>query len=301
MPEAAEHRARGRLQEVVAGQLLRLCAAVTVIVGLGILALLLRGAGSFFGEVGVGEFLFTTRWSPLIEPRSFGVLPLLWGTGMVVVGATALALPLGLASAIYLSEYAAAGRRALIKPALEILAGIPTVVYGYFALTVLTPLLQWLLPGTQVFNAASASIVVGMMTLPMVASLCDDALQNVPDGLREAALALGATRREVALQVVLPAARRGTVAAFVLAVSRAIGETMAVAMAAGAQPNMSLNPLEAHQTMTAFVVGIGFSDAGAGSTAYKSLYAVALTLFVMTLGMNILSQYIMRRYREVYE
>jgi phosphate transport system permease protein len=236
-----------------------------------------------------------------LEPKSFGILPLLNGTLLIVFGSALLAIPVGLASAVYLSEYATPRTRGFFKPILEILAGIPTVVYGYFALTFITPLLQSVFPGTQVFNAASASIVVGVMILPMVASLCDDALRAVPLSLREGAYALGATSFETSARVVVPGALSGIVAAFVLAISRALGETMAVALAAGATPRITLNPLESIQTMTAYIVQVSLGDTPAGTIEYQTIFAVASMLFVITLLANLAANRIMRRFREVYE
>jgi len=278
-----------------------LAAFLSVITTIVIIIVLARGAWSFIAEVPLIDFLFGTRWTPLLEPRSFGVLPLVCGTFLIVVGAAVVALPLGLASAIYLSEYASDKARNIIKPVLEILAGIPTVVYGYFAISFITPLLQKMFPSTQVFNAASASIVVGIMVLPMVASLCDDALRAVPQNLRDSAYALGATPFEVNARIVLPAALSGVVAAFVLAASRAIGETMAVTLAAGATPNLTLNPLESIQTMTAYIVQVSLGDAPAGTVAYRTLFAVGALLFVITLGANLFSHHVLKRFREVYE
>ncbi len=262
---------------------------------------------AFFQDVSTVDFLTGTEWTPTFAEQHFGALPLIVGTLMIAAIAGLIGIPIGLACAIYLAEYAHPKTRAWMKPTLEILAGIPTVVYGYLALVLLTPYvlepISEALFGARVgvFNALSAGIVVGLMVVPMVASLSEDALRAVPRGLREAGYALGSTRFDVAVRVVLPAAFSGVVSSFLLAIARAIGETMAVAMAAGQSPSMSANVLEGHQTMTGFIVSISLSDAAAGTLEYKSLYAVALTLFCMTLAMNVLSQRIMRRYREVYE
>lgn len=237
----------------------------------------------------------------MLEPRSFGVLPLVGGTLLIVVGAALIAIPIGLASAIYLAEYSSDQVRSVVKPILEVLAGIPTVVYGYFALTFITPLLEIVLPSTKIFNAASGSIVVGIMVLPMVASLCDDALRAVPSSLRQAGYALGATQFEVILRVALPAALSGIMASFVLAASRAIGETMAVTLAAGATPNLTFNPLESIQTMTAYIVQVSLGDTPAGTVEYQTIFAVASLLFAMTLSLNIFAQKILNRFREVYD
>ncbi|MFQ6616864.1 MAG: phosphate ABC transporter permease subunit PstC [Fidelibacterota bacterium] len=281
--------------------LLFLCSLLSVVTTFTIVVVLAREAFSFFREVPILDFVLGTRWTPLLEPRSFGVLPLLSGTFLVVVGAAVIAVPVGLATAIFLSEYASRRIRSVIKPVLEVLAGIPTVVYGYFALTFVTPILRVVLPGTQVFNAASAAIVVGIMVLPMVASLCDDALRAVPGDLREGAYALGATHLEVTTRVVVPGALSGIIASFVLAVSRAIGETMAVTLAAGATPKLTLNPLESIQTMTAYIVQVSLGDTPAGTVEYQTIFAVAAMLFVITLTINVVANRILGKYREVYE
>ncbi len=281
--------------------LMLLCAFVSVLTTLGIILTLSAETWGFLRQVPLGEFLFGTRWSPLLAPRSYGVLPLVGGTFLIVLGSALIAIPVGLGSAIYLSEYASDRVRRIVKPVLEILAGIPTVVYGYFALTSVTPLLRLIIPDTQIFNAASAAIVVGIMILPLVASLCDDALAAVPNSLRQAGHALGATRLEVSTQIVVPGALSGILAAFVLAASRAFGETMAVTLAAGATPNLTWNPLESIQTMTAYIVQVSLGDTPAGGIEYQTIFAVGALLFVITLGMNVLSHRIMKRYREVYE
>ena len=289
------------MQEELIRLALFLCAFLSVLTTLSIIAILAWEAFSFFREVRVFDFILGTRWTPLLEPRSFGVLPLVAGTVLIVVGASLIAIPVGLATAIYLAEYASAPVRRVLKPALEVLAGIPTVVYGYFALTFVTPLIASVFPRTQIFNAASASIVVGIMVLPMTASLCDDALRAVPESLRQGAFALGATQFEVTLRVVLPAALSGVMASFVLAASRAIGETMAVTLAAGATPKMTLDPLQSIQTMTAYIVQVSLGDTPVGTVEYQTIFAVASLLFVITLGMNIIAHRVLARFREVYE
>lgn len=292
---------RVRWGEEILDKVFFLCAFVSVITTAAVIVILFQGAYSFFAEVPLTEYLFGTSWTPLLEPRSYGILPLLAGTLLIVIGSSLVALPVGVGAALYLSEYASTRTRNFVKPILEILAGIPTVVYGYFALTTITPLLQGVLPETRVFNAASAAIVVGIMVLPMVASLCDDALRAVPSSLREGAYSLGATSFEVNLRVVLPAALSGIFAAFVLAVSRAIGETMAVTLAAGATPALTLNPLESIQTMTAYLVQVSLGDTPSGTLTYKSLFAVAATLFTLTLMLNVLASKVMKRFHEEYE
>jgi len=300
LPDLSHKRLREWKEEAVRS-LLFLSASVSVVTTLGIVIVLFHEGASFFDEVGILEFLTGTRWTPLLEPRHFGVLPLICGTFLIVLGSAAIALPVGLASALYLSEYAGKRTRRIIKPILEVLAGVPTVVYGYFALTSITPLLRIVFPETQVFNAASASIVVGIMILPMVASLCDDALRAVPTALRQAAYALGATSLEVSTRVVVPSALSGIFAAFVLAVSRAIGETMAVTLAAGATPNLTANPLESIQTMTAYIVQVSLGDTPHGTVEYKTIFAVAALLFLITLSLNVVANRVLQRYREEYQ
>lgn len=281
--------------------LLVAASAVSILTTLGIVAVLLFESFGFFAEVPLAEFLGGTRWTPLFQDRHFGVLPLLTGSLLVAGGAALVALPIGLASAIWLSEYAPPRVRDAIKPVLEILAGVPTVVYGYFALLYVTPLLRSIWPSTDVFNALSASLVIGVMTIPMVSSLSEDAMSAVPRTLREGAYALGATRFEVATRTVVPAALSGIIASFILAISRAIGETMIVTIAAGASPRLTLNPLESVQTMTAYIAQTAMGELPHGSLEYRTIFAVGLTLFCITLLMNITSGIVLRRFREVYE
>lgn len=280
--------------------LLFMCALVSVLTTAGIIFTLLFETINFFTEVSVLEFITGTQWAPLFKPQHFGILPLVTGTLLITLIASLVAVPIGLASAIFLSEYAPDKVRRVIKPILEILAGIPTIVYGFFALTLVTPFIRFFIPQTDFFNALSAGIVVGIMIIPMVASLSEDAMRAVPRALREGALALGATKLETSLKVVVPAALSGIVASVVLSLSRAIGETMIVTLAAGATPKMAFNPLESIQTMTAYIVQISSGDAPFGTVEYMSLYAVGTTLFIMTLVMNMLAQYISRKYREEY-
>lgn len=296
-------RTRVRWFEWTIENVLFLSAAISILTTFGILFVLIGQSLPFFKQVGVFEFLLGTNWSPLIEPRSYGVLPLVCGTMLIVVVAAAISIPAGLAIAVYLSEYAGGWQKQILKPYLEILAGIPTIVYGYFALTVVTPMLRWVLGGDAVgiFNALSGGIVVGIMILPMVASLCEDSLRAVPMSLRQGAYALGATSAEVTTTVVVPAALSGVLASFILAISRALGETMAVAMAAGSTPRLTANPLDSVQTMTAFIVAISKGDTPQGDISFYTLFAVGLLLFVMTFGMNVVANRIQRRYREVYE
>jgi phosphate transport system permease protein len=296
--------ARPRYGELLIRVLLFLCAAVSVATTVGILIALLGPTIEFFGDVPIGDFLFGKDWSPLFEPPSFGVIPLVTATLVITFWALVVCIPFGLGAAIYLSEYARPRTRRVLKPVLEVLAGIPTVVYGFFALTFLTPLLRdiWVFGSEpQVFNALAAGLVMGVMILPTVASVSEDAMAAVPSGLREGAYGLGATKLQVSTRVVVPAAFSGIVAAFVLGISRAVGETMIVLIAAGGTPNLSLNPTEAMQTMTAFIASAGLGDQPTGSTGYKTIFAVGSTLFLMTLVMNIFSIRLVRRFREVYE
>lgn len=296
------HR-RQRVAEFCIEKSLFLFAVASIFITGAILYILVTESIPFFREISVFEFLFGTQWSPIIEPQSFGVLPIVMGTSIIVVLSGIVAIPLGLAIAIYLSEYAGPRQRAIIKPVLEVLAGIPTVVYGYFAVMFVTPVLQRFDESIPFFNAVSASIVVGIMILPMVASLCEDALRAVPVSLRQGAYALGATSYETTLTVVVPAAISGILAAFILAISRALGETMAVALAAGtgisAQiPEGILQPV---LTMTAYIVQVVIGDAPHGTVEYNTIFAVGLVLFLMTFALNIIANRIRKRFREVYE
>lgn len=286
----------GRVSEGVIRTLLFLCGLVSVFTTAGIIYSLLSETILFFRHVSIVEFFTETRWAPLFKPTYFGVLPLVAGTTLIAFGAMVVSLPLGLGAAVFLSEYAPSGVRRVMKPLLEVLAGIPTVVYGYFALYSVTPLLRTLLPRTEIFNAASAAIVMGVMVLPMIASLSEDAMMAVPRSLREGAYALGATRLEVSTQVVVPAALSGIVAAIIMAVSRAVGETMIVAIAAGSTPKLTLNPLESIQTMTAFIAQVSLGDTPHGTIEYQTIFAVGALLFVMTLGMNAIAQWVKQRY-----
>ena len=289
------------IKEWFVESLFALCSYLSILTTILIIYILVSESYNFFKIVSFSEFLFGTRWEPLLEPKSFGVLPLLFGTLMIVIGSAFICIPLGLIIAIYLSQYATKKARSIIKPILEILAGIPTVVYGYFALTFITPILRTILPETEIFNAASGAIVVGIMILPMVASLCDDALQSVPKSLKEGGYALGTTSYEVIRGILIPSAFSGIVASFVLALSRAFGETMAVTLAAGATPQFTLNPLESIQTMTSYIVQVSLGDTPAGGIEYQTIFAVAALLFLVTLFMNLISNHIMNKYREVYE
>jgi len=294
------NRAR-KAREGLIGGVLFVCAAGSALVTAGVILVLLSETLAFFREVPVLNFLTDTRWEPNFQEQHFGILPLLAGSFMVAGLSGVIALPVGLLTAIFLSEYASQRLRRVLKPLLEILAGIPTVVYGYFALTFVTPLIRVFLPGTEIFNVAAASIVVGIMIVPTVSSLSEDALRAVPSSLREGAYGLGATKLEVSTRVVVPAALSGIIASFILALSRAIGETMAVTIAAGNLPNLTLNPFESMQTMTAYIVQASLGDTPQGTLAFRTLFAVAMTLFLITLSMNVVSQWILARFREEYE
>jgi phosphate transport system permease protein len=281
--------------------LLGFCALISVATTVGIIAALFIPAFEFFQEVSLVDFLTETEWAPLFEPALFGVVPLVVGTLSVTFWAVLVAIPLGLGSAIYLSEYAGPRMRSILKPMLELLAGIPTIVYGYFALTFFTPLLRDLGIGVDIFNVLSAGLIMGVMILPTVASLSEDAMSAVPRDLRDGAFALGATRREVATRIVVPAAVSGITASFVLGISRAVGETMIVLVAAGQQPNLTFDPREAVETMSAFIAATGAGDVPTGSVEYKTIFAVGATLFVMTLILNVISIRLVERFREEYE
>jgi phosphate transport system permease protein len=299
-------RSRPRYVERVIEALLVIAALVSIATTVGIVIALIPPTVSFFGEeeVTLGKFLTGTEWSPLFAAgqRQFGVLPLVSATLVITVIACLVAIPLGLGAATYLSEYANRRVRGVLKPVLEVLAGIPTVVYGFFALEIVTRFLDDILPfQLDIYNALSAGIVMGIMIIPTVASLSEDAMSAVPNSLREGAYALGSTKRQVSVRVVIPAALSGIVAAFILGISRAIGETMIVAIAAGGRPNLSANPLEEMQTMTGFIAAAGLGDQPTGSIGYKTIFAVGTLLFLITLVMNLISIQLVRKYREVYE
>ena len=276
------------------------CALISVLTTLGIAAVLVVESIPFFAEVSLTSFFGDTRWTPEYAEQHFGIWPLLAGTLMITALAAVVALPLGLMSAVYISEYAPRSVRTWLKPALEILAGVPTVVYGYFALTFVTPLLDSFVSGLGTYNALSAGLVVGVMIIPMVASLSEDALQAVPRSMREGGYALGATKIEVTSRVVVPGALGGIVAGFILALSRAIGETMIVTIAAGQQANLTADPTQSIRTMTAYIAQIASGDIAQGTIVYDSIFAVGLVLFLITLGMNLFANAFVRRYQERY-
>ena len=276
-------------------------AAISIFTTIGILLTLIFETFAFFQEIPITQFLTDTRWTPLFSSKQFGIFVLISATVMIAVLSVAVALPLGLLSAICLSEYASPQVRRVLKPVLEILVGVPTVVYGYFALLTATPFLQLFIPNLQGFNALSAGLVLGVMITPLVASLSEDALHAVPRALKDGAYALGATKRETVVSVVLPAALSGIVSSLILAVSRAVGETMIVTLAAGANPTLGFTPFVPVMTMTAFIVQITAGDAPHGTTAYKTLFAVGMTLFLMTFALNVFSFWFVRRFREKYD
>jgi phosphate transport system permease protein len=292
---------RRRWSEDVVKGVLALCALVSVATTVGIVVALFQPAVEFFREVDFVDYITGTDWSPLFQPAQFGVVPLLVGSLVVTLCGVLVCVPFGLGSAIYLSEYARPRTRRILKPALEILAGIPTVVFGFFALTFVTPLLRRVGLDVDIFNALSAGLVIGVMLIPTVASLSEDAMSAVPQAMRDGGYALGSTKMRVATRIVVPSAISGIVASFVLAISRAIGETMIVLIAAGQQPTLTFNPERTVETMTAFIAATGNGDVPRGSIEYKTIFAVGLTLFVLTLVMNVFSIRLVRRYREVYE
>ena len=295
-------RTNRRVGERVIRGLLLAAAAVSIVTTFGIVVSLVVPALEFFAEIPVWDFLTGTQWTPLFADAQYGVLPLVTGTITITAIATVVSVPLGLGAAIYLSEYASPRTRKVLKPTLELLAGIPTVVFGFFALQFVTQvLLVRIFPGIDVFNALSAGLVMGIMIIPTIASLSEDAMSAVPGGLREGSYSLGATKRQTAVSVVIPAALSGIVAAFVLGISRAIGETMIVTIAAGLQPNLGFNPLQGMQTMTSYIAAAGSGDLATGSVEYKSIFAVGLLLFVMTFVMNVISIRLVRKYRQAYQ
>lgn len=298
-----QHKNKGmkKFVEKLMPKVLFITALVSVLATIGIVFTLIFETFEFFRRVPFFDYILGTEWLPFSGTSpSYGVLPLIIGTLKVTGIAIVVAVPLGLAAAIYLSEYASDNVRRVVKPILEVLAGVPTIVYGFFALTFVTPLLQEVIPGLKIFNAISPGIVVGIMILPTIASLSEDAMSSVPRSMREGALALGSTKLEVALKVVLPAALSGILASVVLGISRAIGETMIVSLAGGSTPKFDGEITDSIQTMTAYIVQVSTGDAGYGTTIYYSIYAVGFTLFIFTLLMNLLAGYISKKFREEY-
>ena len=276
---------------------LLLCAGLSIVTTIGVLAVLGFETYSFFSSVSFGQFFGDTRWTPLFANKHFGIWPLITGTLLTSAVAIAVALPLGLMAAIYLSEFASPRVRAIVKPTLELLAGVPTIVYGYFALVFLTPILATFVPNLQSFNALSPGLIMGIMIMPMISSLSEDALHSVPNALREGAYGLGASQLSTIFRVVVPAARSGIVAAVTLAVSRAIGETMIVTIAGGSQPNFTFDPRGAVETMTAFIISVSKGDTPTGTIEYQTIFAVGSMLFLMTFFMNTISQHMLRKAR----
>lgn len=300
-PAVSLSRGRPRYGESVIIALLFAAALLTVITTIGIILSLAGETISFLSEVPIREFLFGTEWAPLFKPPSYGVLPLVAGTLQITFIGLIVAVPFGVGSAIYLNEYAKPRTRKIIKPILEILAGVPTVVFGFFALTAVTPFLAAIGIEVQVFNALSAGLVVGVLVIPTIASVSEDALTAVPQGLREASYGLGASKRQTSISVLVPAALSGIIASIVLGASRAIGETMVVLIASGAKPNLTWNVLEPIQSMAAFIAATGKGDAATGTIAYKTIFAVGALLFIMTFVLNMFSNAMVRRFREEYE
>ena len=296
---AAQRRVM-RMNEKLVEFLLFLCAASSVLITAAIVGVLVYESYGFFRHVPIVEFLTDTMWTPLFSEPRYGILPLLCGTLLTTVVAMCVAGPLGLTAAIYLSEFASPPVREVIKPTLELLSGVPTVVYGFFALLFVTPLLQRFIPGLPGFNVLSAGIVMGIMIIPYVASLSEDAMRAVPNALRDGSLALGATRLETALMVVFPSALSGIAAAFVLGISRAVGETMVVAIAAGQQPNLTFDPREPAATVTAYIVQVALGDLPHGSIGYQTIFAAGLTLLLITLVFNVIAFWLRAKFREAY-
>ncbi len=276
------------------------CALISVFTTICIIAVLSFETFEFFREVSIFNFFTDTQWTPLFTDKHFGIAPLLCGTFLTSIIALFVAAPLGIIIAVYLSEYASPRFRRIVKPILEVLAGVPTVIYGYFALLFLTPLLQKLIPSLPGFNALSPGIVMGIMILPLISSLSEDAMYAVPQSLRNAAYALGSSKLQVSFKVVIPSAFSGITASFILAISRAIGETMLVAIAAGQMPQMTLNPLEPVMTMTTFIVQVSLGDVPTGTLEYRTIFAVGTMLFLLTFGLNIIGHKLRKRFREVY-
>jgi phosphate transport system permease protein len=303
-PKRGDIRSRNRgrdLRERLIRWVLLTAASVSVLTTVGIILALAADTLRFFQQVSVLDFLTDTQWTPLFSDPHFGIWPLITATALISAIALIVAVPLGLLSAVYLSEFAPPRVRDILKPALEVLAGVPTVVYGFFALTFITPHLQDWFPGFSTFNSLSAGLVMGLMIIPLVASLSEDAMTAVPNSLREGAFALGATRFEVATKVVSPAALSGIVAAVVLALSRAVGETMIVAIAAGMNPTLTLDPRVPVETMTAYIVQVSLGDTPYGSLSYLTIFAVGTALLILTFVMNLFSFWFVRRFREVYD
>ncbi|MDQ3394526.1 MAG: phosphate ABC transporter permease subunit PstC [Bacteroidota bacterium] len=290
-----------KYKELLVKQFLAICGIVTVLVTLGIIWVLFSESYTFFSQVPIIDFLTDTQWTPLFTDKHFGILPLLSGTFLTSAIAVLVAVPVGLTIAIYISEYAPLRFRTIIKPMLEVLAAIPTVVYGYFALTIVTPFLQSFIPGLGGFNALSAGIVMGIMIIPMISSMSEDALYAIPNSLREAAYGMGSTRLQASFKVIIPSASSGIIVSIILAIGRAIGETMIVAIAAGQQPNLTLDPRESVETITAYIVQVSLGDVPHDSLEYRTIFAAGFTLFILTFILNNISFWIRRKFQEKYE
>lgn len=290
-----------RTKEKIIEALMALCSFVTVLTTLGIIFVLAVDTFRFFEEVSVGEFLTDTQWTPLFSDKHFGILPLLSGTLLTTLIATLVAVPLGLTIAVYLNEYASEKFTAILKPVLEVLAAIPTVVYGFFALQFVTPLLQKIIPSLGGFNALSPGLVMGIMILPFVTSLSEDALRAVPKSLREASYGMGATKLQTAFRVMVPAAASGIIVSVILAISRALGETMIVAIAAGQEPKLTFDPTESVETITTYIVQVSMGDVPQDSLEYRTIFSAGMTLFVFTFILNNLSYWLRKRFANKYE
>jgi phosphate transport system permease protein len=288
------------IKEKIIEKLLLMCSLITVFTTVAIIGVLIFQTVNFFREVSIADFLLDTEWTPLFSDKHFGILPLFSGTFLTTFIAVLVAVPLGLTIAVYLSEYAPKQLRNVIKPMLEVLAAVPTVVYGYFALVYVTPLLQKIIPGLAGFNALSPGLVMGIMILPLVSSLSEDALYAVPKSLKEGSFAMGATRFQTARKVMVPAAFSGIAVSIILAVSRAIGETMIVAVAAGQQPRLTLNPLVPLETATTYIVQVSQGDVPHDSVEYRTIFAVGMSLFIITFALNNISFWLKKRYQETY-
>lgn len=290
-----------RTREKIIEWLLLLCSAITVLTTFGILFVLLSESVKFFSEVSIIDFLTDKEWTPLFADKQFGIMPLISGTLLTTFIAILVALPLGLTIAVYLNEYADKRFTEIVKPVLEILASVPTVVYGFFALLFVTPLLQNLFPSMSGFNALSAGLVMGVMILPYVSSLSEDALRAVPQSLREAAYGMGSTRFQTAFRVMIPAASSGIIVSIILAISRAIGETMIVAIAAGQEPKLTMNPLQSVETITTYIVQVSMGDVPRDSLEYRTIFAAGITLFIFTFTLNNISVWVRKKYQQKYE
>jgi phosphate transport system permease protein len=295
------YRRFNKIKEWFIERALFLSALFSVFITVGIVGVLIFETFEFFKVVSIFDFLTDTQWTPLFSDKHFGILPLFAGTFLTTIIAMAVSLPIGVITAVYLSEYSPEKVRALVKPILEVLAAVPTVVYGYFALLFVTPLLQRIIPDMSGFNSLSPGIVMGIMIIPIISSLSEDAMHAVPMSLREGALALGSTKFQVALKVVLPAALSGVASSFILGISRAVGETMIVAIAAGQQPRLTLNPLVPIETVTAYIVQVSLGDTPAGTIEYSTIFAAGMSLFIVTFVLNIVSYWLKKRFREEYE